>query len=57
MAVLALVAGPAIPAFAEIVEISTPSTSLVLDVNKGKKLKHLYYGCLLYTSPSPRDRG
>lgn len=52
MAVLALVAGPAIPAFAEIVEISTPSSSLVLDANKGKKLKHLYYGAKI----SDKDR-
>ncbi len=33
-----------IPAFAEIVHVSTPKTSLVLDATKGEPLKFLYYG-------------
>ncbi len=41
---MALVAIAATTAHAEIVEISTPSTSLVLDAKKGSALKHLYYG-------------
>lgn len=41
---MALVAIAATSAYAEIVEISTPATSLVLDAKKGSALKHLYYG-------------
>lgn len=44
LAAAAIMAVAAIPAFAEIVEVSTPSSSLVLDASKGKKLRHLYYG-------------
>lgn len=32
------------PATAAIVRIDTPSSSLVLDASKGKKLKHIHYG-------------
>jgi len=37
-------AGPPTSAHAEIVEVSTPSSSLILDAKKGKKLRHVYYG-------------
>ena len=38
-----------IPAFAEIVHVSTPKTSLVLDATKGEP-------CLLYTSDAADER-
>ncbi|MDE5683557.1 MAG: alpha-galactosidase, partial [Muribaculaceae bacterium] len=44
VAAVALVAMVATPAFAEIVEVSTPTSSLILDAKKGKKLRHVYYG-------------
>lgn len=31
-------------AFAELVRVDTPSSSLIIQADKGKKLRHLYYG-------------
>ncbi|MDE6175240.1 MAG: alpha-galactosidase, partial [Duncaniella sp.] len=39
-----LIFGFSFSAYAEIIRIDTPSTSLVLDAEKGKMLKFLYYG-------------
>lgn len=40
----AAIVGAALPAFAETVAVSTPSTSLVLDATPGETLQILYYG-------------
>ena len=44
VAAMAITAMAATSAHAEIVEVSTPSSSLILDAKKGKKLRHVYYG-------------
>lgn len=41
---LALCASPGQGIFAETVKVDTPNTSMVFLADKGKKLKHLYYG-------------
>lgn len=42
-----LLGGLSVLTKAETLHITTPSTSLVLDADKGKKLRHLYYGARL----------
>ena len=43
----------------EVIELHVPSTHLngFLIGQRGETMRALQYICLLYTSPSPRDRG
>lgn len=41
---------------AELVHISTPSTSMVLDATEGKPLQFLYYGDAIADAEPPRNR-
>ena len=38
------------------VSVSTPNASELTKLEKKSLVNYLYIGCLLYTSPSPRDR-
>lgn len=44
MVAVAFMASATISSYGEVVEISTPNTSLILNAEKGKKLRHVYYG-------------
>lgn len=52
-----LLAGLPWSAYAKVLKLDTPSTSMVLDAEKGKNLKFLYYGGRISDSDADQSQG